>query len=138
MATADPPAILVVDDQPVRDAFVRMLQAAGLERSAPFRTVREAFFQMERHEAALVILDVSLALDDDYLDGCRAGLDLIRRWPKARVLFLTGWDRGAEAMAECPPGAPMLQKPFGAKELIERVKSVLISPPWRPRGEYLW
>lgn len=85
-----------------------------------------------RHEAIdLVLIDVSLRPTDSYSNGCALGTALAREWPRVRVLFVSG--HGEEHLRLfCPPGIPLLQKPFGPAELRERVRQVLGAPPWIP------
>ena len=122
------PEILVVDDDaPFRRAVLRMLAAANLPAEG-MRTAREAILAMEMHQARAVLLDVTLAEDDEYPDGCDAALVIARRWPNTRVAIMTGW-----SFRDLPPGCDgfaLLMKPFSGAELVNRVRDLLGRPLW--------
>jgi DNA-binding response OmpR family regulator len=126
-----PPEILVVDDDAgLRNICCRVIEHHGWPADC-MRTAREAVYAMEVHPARLVIMDVNLDPDDDFADGCRATLTIVRRWPNTRVMLITGWT--AFHLPDDCEGMPLLTKPFGGDELASRVRHVLSEPPWRTR-----
>lgn len=135
MVMADDPAesrILVVDDYDlVRHGLLRALLMAGYPQSDAMRTAREAVSALEGHPVDLVVMDVTLAADDDYRNGCLAVLDIVARWPGTRTTLLTGWDP-SDLPEDCPPGLPIMVKPIGPQPFLARVAHLLSHPPWRP------
>jgi ActR/RegA family two-component response regulator len=140
MATDDPldrqhPELLLVDDAEYRDVLAQALRRSGLALTVGYRTAREAIAQMEVHPAAVVLMDVSLAPDDSFPNGCLALLEILRRWPETKSLLLTGWGQDDVAMQDCPKGARVFTKPFEPAQLVLRVRDLCVSPPWVPQPE---
>jgi DNA-binding response OmpR family regulator len=114
-------AILVVEDEPSIASFVAMyLRNAGfLVRSA--RTGNEALANAAGDPPALVVLDLMLP-DIDGIEVCRR----IRRSSDLPILMLTARDDDIDKIIGLEVGADdYLTKPFNARELVARVKSIL-------------
>jgi len=118
--------LLVEDDPAVRELTADMLTTAGYR-------VREA----PDAEAALRLLEAhparpDLVLSDVVLPG-RTGADLARnlrrRWPDLKVVFMSGYPEDALGRhGVLDDGVELIQKPFTAAILLERLGTVLRDP----------
>jgi CheY-like chemotaxis protein len=135
---ADPKAapILVVEDWPgLGSLMVRHLLEAGYSEAEHVFTADAAMiwlmahWQRPRAVAPLVVMDLSLSPRDSWGNGCLAGLEVVRRWPATRILFVSGYDLAE--VPDCPPGAPYARKPLMREEFVAVVADVLARPPWR-------
>jgi signal transduction histidine kinase/CheY-like chemotaxis protein len=116
--------ILVVEDhdslraystEALRELGYRVLQAAT---AAAALAVLEAESGIE-----LVFTDVVLA---GGMNGCELADEVTRRWPDIRILFTTGYDRGAlRDSGRLDESVPLITKPFTYKDLAAKVRSVL-------------
>jgi DNA-binding response OmpR family regulator len=113
--------VLVVDDEPVvREVVVRYLEREG------YRTLEAddgdaARALLERHDPALVILDLMLP-GMDGLDLCR----WIRNRSELPVIMLTARGEEADRIVGLELGADdYVTKPFSPRELVARIRSVL-------------
>ncbi len=118
---ATAPQVLVVEDEPQVQRFLR----AGLQnhgyRLLEARTGKEALLQAEQHVPDLVLLDLGLP-DMDGLEVARS----LRRWTQLPILVLSA--RGQERMKveALDAGADdYLTKPFGMEELLARIRVAL-------------
>lgn len=138
-APADPNAlaarpgetILVVEDEDaVRAVVRRTLQSAGytiIDASDPL----VALEILERGEA-----NIDLLLSDIVMRSMR-GTELVRRvrerWPLVRVLYMSGYGRNPETIAEVGrDGAVLVAKPFTRDELLSAVRQALDTLPGPP------
>ncbi len=113
-------ALLLVEDE----SCVRQYLAAGLRREG--YAVLEACSGEEALRLAgsfggsidVVVSDVVMP----GIGGRRLADELVRRLPRARILFMSGYDRdeGEEADRLCG-GFDLIGKPFTAAELVERI-----------------
>lgn len=117
----DRPLILVVDDEPQIQRFLRhSLTAAGyaVEQAA---TGADALRLIETHEPALVILD--LGLPD--LDG-KIIISMMRQRSGTPIIVLSAREQEAEKVAALDLGAnDYVAKPFGIGELLARMRACL-------------
>jgi DNA-binding NtrC family response regulator len=119
--------ILVVDDQPgIRTLAQRVLVRGGYavllaEHGEEARAVAKA------HDGPihLILMDVQLPGER----GPRVVADLLRKYPAARVAFISGHnDLGEEP--DLPKGPySFLRKPFGPDQLLMTVRSALDAKP---------
>jgi signal transduction histidine kinase/CheY-like chemotaxis protein len=115
-------ALLVEDEPAVRDVVSRTLLGAGL-------TILEAEDgeqALERARAhggpiALLVTDVVMAR----LGGPELARRLADERPELRVLFISGYNPGAEVPSTAEERVDFLQKPFTASALLERVARLL-------------
>lgn len=121
--------LVVDDDHQLRWVIGRMLTNAGMAVES-VRTAREAVYAMELRPAKVVLMDLGLAADDAYDNGCEAAIEIARRWPKTRVLMFTGW--GSYHIPESCHDLPMIPKPFSGDELVNRIHHLMSQPPWKP------
>jgi DNA-binding response OmpR family regulator len=116
--------IAVVDDEPdIVDLVSINLVKAGFEVKG-FGDA-EAFLRfLERHEPALVILDLMLP-DMDGLEICKH-LRQEKRWASMPIIMLTAKGEEADRVVGLELGADdYVTKPFSPRELSARVKAVL-------------
>lgn len=113
--------ILVIDDEPQIQRFLRpALEAAGYE-SVSATTAREGRQLLLARAPDLVILD--LGLPD--ADGKNVIAD-IRGFSAVPIIVLSARDRESEKVEALDRGADdYVEKPFGISELLARIRSVL-------------
>jgi DNA-binding response OmpR family regulator len=113
--------VLVVDDDPAtRDVIARYLEGQGL-RVTPVADGRSMARVLAERPVDLIILDLKLSEED--------GLDLMRglRDGEVPIIVLTGHRRDeTDRVVGLELGADdYMTKPFGLRELLARVRSVL-------------
>ena len=121
MTEAKGPSILIVDDDPtIRPALTSILKARGYVVDAEV-TGEAAVESVEREGPDLVILDIGLP-GMSGLEACR----LIRLISDVPILMLTVREDEADKIEALDLGADdYLTKPFGAGELLARVRALL-------------
>jgi len=120
--------ILVAEDEPmVRALTIRILERAGY-RVVAAADGQEALrlFHLEPEAFDLALLDVVMPRA-----GGREAAQAIRILrPRLPILFATGYTREGDAAPVDPtPQSDVLRKPFSSRELLERVRGALDSPP---------
>lgn len=86
--------LVVDDDRRVRDALVGMLNSAG-HRTDHAGSGREALAMLEQEEFDLVFTDLSMP----EMDGWEVASEVRRRWPRVKVVMITGYAVPAETVA---------------------------------------
>ena len=125
---ADIPAgsgtILVVEDEEtVRHLVCRVLRGIGyrvLEAGDPSVALR---IMTERTQPIdLVVTDIVMP----GMSGPALAERLLIHWPGLKVLYMTGYaEEAIERQAALPAGGALLEKPFTAQQLADRVRRVL-------------
>ena len=119
--TAEGATILVVDDEPPIRRLLRATLAANDHRVVEAATGTDALAAMRHHKPDLVLLDLGLPDID--------GLDLIGRIRKlgpVPIVVLSGRGEEAAKVAALDSGADdYVTKPFGAEELMARIRAAL-------------
>jgi two-component system phosphate regulon response regulator PhoB len=121
MAATRDARILVVDDDPqLRSLLVLVLEGEGFPVTA-VADAGSAISAVEAGSADLVVLDISLGLDDG-----RMVLAHIREIGELPVILISGKGDTADRVLGLRLGADdFLAKPFSPVELVARVESVL-------------
>jgi CheY-like chemotaxis protein len=115
--------LLAEDDELVRNLAISILRRAGY-RVLSARDGQEAMDMLDRQtELDLAILDVIMPRRGGR-EVCTA---LRRRMPRVPVLFCSGYSYTAMAADQLPQGARLIQKPYGANELLRNVRDLLDS-----------
>ena len=114
--------ILLVDDEPSIIELSRMYLERDGFRIETAADGESALEMVERHQPALVVLDVMLPKLD--------GLEVLRRMralqTDAAILMLTARDEDIDKILGLELGADdYLTKPFNPRELVARVKAIL-------------
>jgi two-component system cell cycle sensor histidine kinase/response regulator CckA len=115
--------LLVDDDDAVRDLFVGVLRLRGYQvlEAASGEQAREVFDNFDGR-VDLLISDVVMP----GLSGPELARVLTLADPTLRLLFVSGYPQEDDAL---PTGAPsrvgFLLKPFSARQLVERVATLL-------------
>ena len=125
MSERSPPAILLVEDEPmVRSFMVEALQRAGLR-------VHEAADAEAAWEIAEREGDGVAALVTDVRLPGMSGPDLVRKLragrPTLPALYVTGYAGGDTLRHGSADDAPVLHKPFRTTDFINAVKKLI--PP---------
>jgi two-component system, cell cycle sensor histidine kinase and response regulator CckA len=116
--------ILLVEDEPaVRTSVRRILERAGY-RVLEARHGLDARLQWEarRHEIALVLTDVEMP----EIDGTQLASTLRAQSPDVRFVFMTGYTgEHPRTTRRFGPHDVMIEKPFEARTLLDRVRQAL-------------
>ena len=115
------PIVIVIEDEPQIRRFVRMsLEAEGYQVFEA-ETLRRGLIETGTRQPDLVLLDLGLPDGD--------GVDLIRDlrvWSEIPIIVLSARTDEADKVEALDAGADdYLTKPFGAAELLARVRSQL-------------
>lgn len=117
-APPGPRTLLLVEDEPaVRNVVQAILERAGYQvLTAACTADAEAALEGRDGDVDVLVTDVVLpdGRGDDLADRLRG------RHPELRVLYVGGSPRPANA-----GGAPVLEKPFGSRELLGKLHQVL-------------
>ena len=118
--------ILVVDDEPgIQDFIRRNLELRSFKVSLASNGL-EALAQFDRANVVLVILDIMLP-NMDGLEICRR----IRQNSTVPIIILSALGEDADKIAALDQGADdYLTKPFSVGELLARVRAVLRRSHW--------
>ncbi len=116
-----PAQILLVDDEPsILAALTPLLRARGFEVQA-VRTGRACLEALSRSEPDVIVLDLGLP-DIDGVDVCR----LVRAEHGVPILVLSAREGERDKVVALDAGADdYITKPFGAEELLARVRVAL-------------
>jgi two-component system, OmpR family, response regulator RegX3 len=122
---ADPPTILVVDDeQSYRDALAVSLRREGFLVQVAADGI-EALDRYESHRPALVLLDVMLPRMSG-IDVCRE----LRAKSRVPIIMLTARDAEIDTVVGLEVGADdYVTKPFRLRELVARIRAALRRAP---------
>ena len=120
-ASTDKLRILIVDDEPAIRTFLRVSLAA--HEYAIFEAVngQEALAAVTAQRPDLIVLDLGLP-DIDGIQVTR----LLREWTPLPIIILSVRGQEADKIAALDAGADdYLTKPFGAGELLARIRTAL-------------
>jgi two-component system KDP operon response regulator KdpE len=117
----DSSQILVVDDEPQMRKFVRIALASQGYKVIEAGSAREGLQQATSYTPDVVLLDVGLP------DG--SGIDVvqsIREWSRMPILIISASGQESSKVVALDLGADdYLTKPFGASELLARIRVAL-------------
>jgi DNA-binding response OmpR family regulator len=112
------PHVLVVDDDPTVRSFVKaVLDGSGLRVSVA-GNLEEAIAKASVDDVAVLVSDLVIG-DCDGLDVDEAIRAL---HPTVKTLYITGY---ASSRYGSDPNDPVLAKPFGPQELVDRVRALI-------------
>jgi DNA-binding response OmpR family regulator len=113
--------ILIVDDEPkITDVVKLYLEREGFEVATAVNG-RQAVEKASTYQPDLIILDLNLP-DIDGLEVCRT----IRKQNDVPIIMLTGRGDEVDRVVGLELGADdYVTKPFGAREIVARVRAVL-------------
>jgi signal transduction histidine kinase/ActR/RegA family two-component response regulator len=116
--------ILLVEDESGVRAFVRTaLQRFGY-KVIEAETAEAALTLLENDSAPVHLLLTDLVLPR--MDGGQLAMHITRTRPDVRVLFMSGYARGAMSItAGLDPNIELLQKPFTAQSLLAKIRELL-------------
>ncbi len=126
-AMGDPEAqgetVLVVEDDPdVRSLVISLLQRLGYN-------ILEAGDSAEALAALRATSRIDLLLSDVVLPGGVSGPDLVEqvrhRYPGIKVLFMSGYPDAPHRRGPLVENTELLGKPFGKRDLAQKVRAVL-------------
>lgn len=114
-----PRALVVEDDEPMRDLLRRTLERAGFA-VATAATGRTALKLFGERQVDLAVTDLTMP----EMDGLTLIRELMRVQPSARIIVLSGAERGHDT-ARALGAKAVLRKPVALSELARIVQSVL-------------
>lgn len=122
MATdTHPPRILIVDDEPAIQRFLKTALSGGEFTLVQVETGQAALVAAATEKPDVILLD--LGLPD--LDGVEV-IERIRQWSQVPILILSVRDRETDKVRALDAGADdYLTKPFGVGELLARIRVML-------------
>jgi two-component system KDP operon response regulator KdpE len=120
--TAPPgPLVLVVDDEPQMRRFLRAALPAHGYRLAEATTANEALVEASTRSPDVILLDLGLP-DLDGVDLTRR----LREWSTVPIIVISARDQEGDKIEALDAGADdYLTKPFGAGELLARIRVAL-------------
>ena len=125
-ATGGVITVLLVDDDDLVRATLATALADGGFTVIEAVNGHEAIEQLDR-SASIDIVVCDILMPD--MDGIETLREVSRRWPKLPILMMSGGDRSgwtdALGMASQLGASSTIRKPFTARELIERINSML-------------
>ena len=122
-ARQEPSTILVVEDEPIVEAFIRnTLEQDYCVLSAADGQLALILFEQHATTLALMIVDIALPK--------MSGTDFVQRiptlTPRIPVMFITGLGTHARQVAEVTrQNFPVLQKPFRSAQLLRAVAAAI-------------
>ena len=120
--------ILVVEDEiAVRNVICRSLRGRGYN-IIEAKNGEDALFAAERHNAPIHLVVTDVVMPE--MGGTELFQHLRRWYPRMRILFISGYTKGAipaEALEE-GAGAGFLPKPFTLEQLAAEVRRVITMP----------
>jgi CheY-like chemotaxis protein len=119
--------LLVEDDPNAQEIIERVLKAQGYKvyRAGSAREAKEVFHEWG-DRIDLLLTDIVMPGEN----GVQLHRQLLEKDPALKVLFMSGYTtRGSLQNEVLRPGLPFIPKPFGSRELANKVREVLdISP----------
>jgi two-component system, OmpR family, KDP operon response regulator KdpE len=119
--TGDAATILIVEDEPPIRRLLRTTLGANDYRALEAGTGAEAMSALRHHRPDLVLLD--LGLPD--IDGLQLIADIRKRGPVPIVVLSSRGDEAAKVAALDSGADDYVTKPFGADELLARIRAAL-------------
>jgi CheY-like chemotaxis protein len=115
--------LIVEDEYAVRYLACRVLRGNGfrvLEAGSPAAALRLA--REQARSVDLLVTDVVMP----GLSGPELAERLVAAWPDLKVLYITGYaEEAIQRRGALPAGGALLEKPFTAQQLAERVRLAL-------------
>ena len=114
-------SVLIVEDEIQMRRFLRTALGAQDYRILEAETAREALVLAASHNPEIVLLDLGLP-DEDGIEVTRQ----IRGWSQVPIIVISARGREDDKVAALDAGADdYLTKPFGANELLARIRVAL-------------
>ncbi len=121
MTNAQEPLVLVIDDEPQMMRFVRLALSSRDYRVIEATTANAGLQQATAHTPDVVLLDLGLP-DKDGIEVVR----LLRGWSTMPILVISARGQEESKVKALEEGADdYITKPFGASELIARIRVAL-------------
>ena len=123
------PVVLVLDENAqLVERLQRELANAGVTPLVA-ASAQQARDLANRQRVDLAIVD--LLLPDG--DGLSVAFELVRLWPRLRIVLMTGMELTPDEAAICQrQDIPILRKPFLAEDLVRFIQPALLN--WPRRG----
>ena len=113
--------VLMIEDEPQMRRFLRAMLKANAYQVVEAETARDGLVQAAGRNPELILLDLGLP-DGDGVDVARE----LRRSTRSPIIVLSARGREHDKVAALDNGADdYLTKPFGAPELLARIRAAL-------------
>ena len=119
--------LLVEDEAFVREVTVQVLKAGGYEVLMA-KNANEAYRLYDQFSSKVDLLLTDLILPDG--NGRTLAQKLRNENTFLPILFVTGYAEQVEMLKSEPAGLECLLKPFSARTLLEKVRTLLDKTPW--------
>jgi CheY-like chemotaxis protein len=118
--------LVVEDEESVRSLACRVLRAKGYRViEAGSADVALALLRTDAGPIDLLLTDVVMP----GISGPALAQRLVRRYPRLRVLYMSGYaEEAIERRGTLPAGGELLEKPFTADQLARRVREAVSVP----------
>jgi CheY-like chemotaxis protein len=115
--------VLVVDDEPgVRRLMARLLRVRGYAvADSEDAAAALAYLESLDHPVDLVVTDIVMP----GMSGIRLAEEIEARWPRVKVLLVTGYAEGEALRSTRTQSRPLLPKPFTPSAMAAAVRDVL-------------
>ena len=117
-----PTILLVEDDEFIRSWLTLTLEASGYQILAA-ASGEDALATSDRHAGVIDLLVTDVILPR--MSSVELVRDLARRRPELRLLFMSGYPNQRELREQMAGGASFLKKPFGRRDLLDKVGEAL-------------
>jgi len=122
--------LLVEDDTAVRGVAIRILESGG-HRVVVSSDPDEALALADRQAAEVDLLLTDVVMP--HMSGPELAHRFMKRWPRARVLFMSGYaPRTIVHHGLLDSGVALLEKPFTPASLLDKVAEVVTGEPGPP------
>ena len=120
-----PPVVLVVEDEPIiRMNAVEILAENGYATAEAADAAGALEILADRSDVRVLFTDVNMPGE---LTGVELAAEVHARWPNVLLLVTSG--HAMLSNADVPDHGDFVQKPYGAAELLRRVRSLLAVSP---------
>ncbi len=121
---ADGETVLVVeDDEDMRALAITQLERLGYVVFAGANAAEGIRLVHQHPQATILLTDITLP---GGRDGREMADEAVRHSPNLRVLYMSGYNESIVSHRKPSDiGIPLLQKPFGVRELTEKLKMVM-------------
>jgi two-component system cell cycle sensor histidine kinase/response regulator CckA len=122
--SAQAPAILIVEDEPILRRFVRLVLTQAGYTVLEAGNGAQAMKQFRAHEGGIELVIMDLVMPGS--GGLDIANELLAIRPEVKILYTTGYSNSV--MSQCiTTGAPaaMLPKPFSPDDLLARVTELV-------------
>ena len=125
--------MVVEDDELVRRSVITQLQSLGYATIAAGNGAEALALVDKGTQFDLLFTDIIMP---GGMSGSQLGSEVTRRRPAVRILYTSGYSEGGIVHeGRLDPGITLLRKPYRKRDLANKIREVLGSPPGRGSSE---